>query len=283
MSIRLCPIRFRLLIVTALCALFLLSLPHHLLAYGGGGGGGGGAGGGDGSAGSSATLQPLTSQQITNIFGRVGKGQGLSSQTVENMVNIFKGKKIDPKQLYRIRQRMLEIEKSKANFWSGVWGGAVVIAETTDTVGKYTQFVLTFVPGVGWATNAGLSLARSGAEEYQKGGDAGQIAKAMTVDGVTSIIMKGSPLGNKGSNALKRAGQTFKASKTVVSKTVKKALIKRSKQHLIKGAALSGLNTVVGGQVKGAVGHTTTAIQNSIPAPSYSSSSSGGWGPHFAR
>jgi hypothetical protein len=199
------------------------------------------------------------------------------------MVKTFEGKAVDPKILYRIRQQMLEIEQRSANFWSGVWGGAVVLAETADTLGSYSQFVLTFVPGVGWATNAGLSLARSGADAYKKGGDAGQIAQAMTVNGVTSIVMKGSPLGNKGGNALSRASRALGASKTVVSKTVKNALIKRGQQHLVKGVAYTYVDGKLGGEVEGLLNKSATAIQNELSRPTYRSSSSGGWGPTAAR
>jgi hypothetical protein len=220
----------------------------------------------------------LTAQQIETIFGHIGNTPGLSSQAVETMVKAFKGKTVDPKMLYRIRQRMLEIEQRSANFWSSVWGGAVILAETADTVGSYSQFVLTFVPGVGWATNAALSVARSGADAYKKGGDAGQIAQAMTVNGVTSVIMKGSPLGNKGGNALSRASRALGASKTVVSKTVKKALIKRGQQHLVKGVAYTYIDGKLSGQAEGLMNSGVTAVKNRLSRPTYSSSSSGGHG-----
>lgn len=283
MRIRLCSTSLYLAAFTVLCSLLVLCSPHLLWAYGGGGGGGGGAGGGDGSAGQAGAIQPLTSQQIENIFGRVGKGPGLSSQAVETAIKTFQGKKVDPKLLLRIRQRMLEIEKRDAHFWSSFWGGAVVVVETTDTVGGWSQFALSFVPGVGWVTNAGLSLARSGANAYKKGGDAGQIAKAMTVDGVTSLIFKGNSLSKTGKTCLSRSARVFKASTQQTSKTVEKMLVKQSKSHLIKAAANLGLYKGLKKGTKAVVGKTATMIQNNIPSPTYSSSSSGGWGPHFVR
>ena len=282
MRIRLYSTSLYLAAFTILCSFLVLSPPPLLWAYGGGGGGGG-AGGGDGSAGQAGAIQPLTRQQIENIFGRIGKGPGLSSQEVETMVNVFQGKKIDPKGLYRIRQRMLEVEKSSTHFWSGFWGGLVVIAETTDTVGSYSQFVLSFVPGVGWTTNAGLSLARSGANVYKKGGDSAQIAKAMTVDGVTSIIFKGSSISRKGKSYLTRSAQTFTASTQQASKTVQKMLVKRSKSHLVKAVAYSAVYKGIKKGTKAVVGETATMVQNNLPSPTYSSSKSGGWGPHFAK
>jgi hypothetical protein len=281
MKFQVCSMTLRLTLFAILCGLLLGGTPHLLWAYGGGGGGGGG--GGDGEAGSSGALQPLTAQQIENIFGHIGNTPGLSSQAVETMVKTFKGKTVDPKILYRIRQQMLEVEQRSANFWSSVWGGAVVLAETADTVGSYSQFVLTFVPGVGWATNAALSVARSGAETYRDGGDAGQIAQAMTVNGVTSVIMKGSPLGNKGGNALSRASRALGASKTAVSQTVKTALIKRGQKHLIKGVTYTYIDSKVSGQVEGLLNKGATAVKNNLPSPTHRSSSSPGWGPTAAR
>lgn len=291
MRVRLCSTSFQLIAVTFLCAMVVMFPSNLLWAYGGGGGGGGGgaggggggAGGGDGASGQSGALQPLSRQQIENIFGKIGKNPGVSSQTVETLVKALKGKKADLKTLLRLRQRILEIEQKEANFWSGVAGVAVVLVETTDKVGSWTQFALTFVPGVGWATNAGLSVARSGAEAYQKGGDAGQIAKAMTVDGVTQVIMKGSPVGNKSSQYMSRGARGLQSAKGQVSKTLQKMTIRRSKQQLKKGVALGLANTYVSNRVKEGVGHTVTAVQNNAPSPTYTSSRSGGWGPHFAR
>jgi hypothetical protein len=285
MKMKLCKDSFRFAALVLLGVLLAVCAPHVIWACGGGGGGGGGGdgGGGDSDGAASSAIQPLSRQQIENIFGRIGNQKGLSAQTVETMVWVFKGKRVDPKQLYRLRQQVLESQSSQANNWASFVDGATTLVVTVDTVGYYTQFALSFVPGVGWVTTATLSIARSGADTYKQGGDAGQIVKSMAIDGAASLIIKGSRLGSKGGKALERASQSYHASKTVISKTVKKALLKRAKQHLVKGEALKAIKKYGKGWVKKGLTAGTNAVQNSAPSPTYHSSPSGGWGPHYPR
>ena len=282
MRMRLCLGSFQLVALIILSGAVVFLGPSLLWAYGGGGGAG--AGGGDGSGAQSSAIQPLTRQQIENILGRIGKGQGLSPQVVETFVRHYQGQKIKPRELYKIRQRLLEVYRWQANNWSSFMGGCTALVETVDTVGSYTQIALSFVPGVGWVTVTALSAARSGAETYQTGGDAGQIVKSMAIDGTVSVIMKGSPIGNKGSKALQRAGRAYQGSKQAVSQTVKNALIKSGDSNLVKGLALQTINKYTGDGVKAGLTAGVNAVQNNVPSPSYSSSSSGGgWGPHYAK
>ena len=132
-------------------------------------------------------------------------------------------------------------------------------------------------------TVTALSAARSGADAYKTGGDTGQIVKAMAIDGTVSVIMKGSPIGKKGSKALERAGRAYQGSQQVVSQTVKNALIKSADRNLVKGLTLQTINKYTGDGVKAGVTATVNAVQNNLPSPTYSSSPGGGWGPHFAK
>ena len=269
-------------IALILGAAFIVGAPVAAWSYGGGGGAGGGGGGG-GAVSQSQAIQPLSRQEIENVFSRICKSPGLSSQTVETMVRVFEGKKVSRLELMKIRQKLLESQRSAANNWASLVSGTTTLVKTVDNVGYYTQVALSFVPGVGWVTVATLSAARSGADTYKQGGDAGQIAKSMAIDGTVSVIMKGSPIGNKGTKSLQRAGQAYRGSQRVVSKTVKKALVKAGDGHLAKGLTLKTIDKYVGEGVKSGLTATTNAVQNSVSSPTYQSSSGGGWGVTMVR
>jgi hypothetical protein len=165
----------------------LLGTEGIVMGYGGGGEGTGT------SWGQSGTVDPATAQisQTTDVDleglfppGAIAGG----TMTID-------GPPMTEEEFREMFQSFLEQEKVDAERAAAIMNGLTLTAEGLDLAGQWSQFGLSFVPGVGWVTSGALDAARGGAEAYKKGNDIKGILKATVIDGVVSVtISKLSPL-----------------------------------------------------------------------------------------
>ncbi|MBN2720161.1 MAG: hypothetical protein JXR72_03560, partial [Proteobacteria bacterium] len=144
--------------------------------YGGGDGdGGGGEGSGDGSGGPQQ-IKKLSEEEIEKIF------LGMNAKDKKALVEAFAGSDVTKETLIAIRnairesmegrQEVREGEMASAHTEASIMNGLTLIVEGADKAGQVSQFVLHFVPGVGWVTSGALDAARGGADAYRDGKDA---------------------------------------------------------------------------------------------------------------
>ena len=251
----------------ALISLLLLSVNTTVFAYGGGGGGGGDAGGG-GEIATSTTVTPLTDEQIRKIFSL------LDAKSRETLSNVFSGTDKTARELMAIRQAILEREMASANAEASVMHALTVTVECLDKAGQWSQFALSFVPGVGWVTTASLDAARAGADAYRDGKDMKEILTDATIAGVTSVtINKLSPLdADKTFNSAKAA---FNIATTTGSKQAQTTALKLLAKNLIKFEAKKGAEYHAGSALSSALHSATKQAPNQVAPPTYINSSLG--------
>ena len=233
--------------------LLIMTLAGNAFGYGGGGG--------DekeddaASNAAQASITPLTAEDIRGVFGSIGPGKtpGLDTVTVSILTTLFEGREISIRTLMGIRQMMLEAHQFQTGIARFEAIKNLILIQILDGAGQVSQVVLTFVPGVGWGTNAALGFTRAGADEIKKGSDWDKVGGAMLLDGTTSLITKGIPLGGMGDKALTKGAKGLCIAKGAISKTVKKGLIKRSKSRIKAGLVAKVLNKGVSDVTKAGV------------------------------
>ncbi len=191
-------------IIGAVVVVTLIFASRDLAAYGGGDGGGGGGGGDDGTATvtisvwdipfglpdeagtSGGTLElatPLENKMEAawrNLGGQAGTGK-----TFDQWRNTREANTV----LNQGLQDQAHSEMRRANV-------AVVALEVLDGAGQASQFVLSWVPGVGTGTGIGLDVGRTFADRFKKATEQGYsyadaVAAGMqdaTLKGATSLI-----------------------------------------------------------------------------------------------
>ena len=220
--------------------------------HGGGGGGGGSGSGGDKSTSSVTTVKPMTAEDIKTVFTQIGpgKGPGFDSATVTLMTALLEGREMSIRDLMTIRQTMLEIESFGTTIDRYQAGANLILVQILDGAGQISQIALTIVPGVGWGTNAALSITRAGADEIKKGSDISKIGGEMLLDGTVSLITKGIPLGDIGDRAINKGVKGVVLASGTPSKLIQKHLIKRGTRRIAAGLTTKVVNREVGGKTK---------------------------------
>lgn len=211
------------------------------------------------------SITPLTADDVRGVFGHIGPGKtpGFDKVTVSLMTTLFEGREVSIRTLMGIRQMMLEAQQFQTGIERFEAIKNLVLVQILDGAGQVSQLVLTFVPGVGWGTNAALGFTRAGADEIKKGSDWEQVGGAMLLDGTTSLITKGIPLGSLGDKALTKGAKGLCIAKGAISKTVKKGLIKRAETRIKAGIVVKVLNKGVSDATKAAV-KATGVVEVSI-------------------
>jgi hypothetical protein len=242
-----------------LISFLLLSVNTTVFAYGG-------DGGGDETA-TSTTVTPLTDEQISKIFSL------LDAKSRETLSKAFSGTDKTARELMTIRQAILEREMASANTAASVMHGLTVTVECLDKAGQWSQFALSFVPGVGWATTGALDAARAGADAYRDGKDMKEILTDATIAGVTSVtINKLSPLdADKTFNSAKAA---FNIARTG-SKSAQKKAIELTAKNLVKYGGKKGSEYYAGAALSSALHGATKQAPNQVAPPTYINSSLG--------
>jgi hypothetical protein len=246
-----------------LISFLLLSVNTIVFAYGGGGGDAGGGG----EIATSTTVTPLTDEQIRKIFSL------LDAKSRETLSNVFSGTDKTARELMAIRQAILEREMASANTAASVMHGLTVTVECLDKAGQWSQFALSFVPGVGWVTTGALDAARAGADAYRDGKDIKEILTDATIAGVTSVtINKLSPLdADKTFNSAKAA---FNIARTG-SKSAQKKAIELTAKNLVKYGGKKGSEYYAGAALSSALHGATKQAPNQVTPPTYINSSLG--------
>ena len=249
-----------------LISFLLLSVNTTVFAYGGGGGGGGDAGGG-GETATSTTVTPLTDEQIRKIFSL------LDAKSRETLSNVFSGTDKTARELMAIRQAILEGDMAGANAAASLMNALTVTAECLDQAGQWSQFALSFVPGVGWVTSGTLDAARAGANAYRDGKNAREILTDATIAGVTSVtINRLSPLdADKTFNSARAA---FNIARTGSQKAQKTAM-KLATKNLIKYGGKKGSEYLAGAGLSSALNNANKQAPNRVSPPTYINSSLG--------
>lgn len=253
--------RFKGLKKTTACLLMLglLLAPASVLAYGGGGGGGGGDVGGN-----SRNIDPWSSNELATIFSSV------TPEQKSNLVDAFTGTTITKRDLLTVRQVFLEKNSSDANRDADILDAMVKTLEILDKTGEYTQEVLSFVPGVGWVTAASLGAARGGANAYRDGKSAGEITRAVFINGSASALVgKFSPMNSDTAFNTARAGVNI--ARNTLSTEVRKRAMKVAAKALGrfggKKAAEYGAEKGVGAMMEAAA--DAVSAKNHASVPSY--------------
>lgn len=224
-----------------------------------------GYGGGDGNAtGSSTTAAPskitkLSDEEVKRIFSL------LDATSRQTMTNVFSGSDYTARELMGIRQAILEGDRTRANAEAALINGLTVTVEFLDEAGQWSQFGLSFVPGVGWVTSGLLDTARGGVDAYRDGKSTSEILKSATIAGVSSVtINKLSPLdADKTYNTAKTAWNIVtKGSKKHTGKAVK-VFVKNSVKYLAKKEA----EAQAGGALSSALSNSTKRAPNRAPMP----------------
>jgi hypothetical protein len=244
-----------------LISFLLLSVNTTVFAYGGESGGGS-------EIATSTTVTPLTDEQISKIFSL------LDAKSRETLSKAFSGTDKTARELMTIRQAILEGEMASANAAASVMHGLTVTVECLDKAGQWSQFALSFVPGVGWVTSASLDAARAGANAYRDGKDIKEILTDATIAGVTSVtINKLSPLdADKTFNSAKAA---FNIARTTGSKTAQQTAIKLGVKNLVKYGGKKGSEYYAGAALSSALDNATKQAPNRVAPPTYINSSLG--------
>ena len=251
------------IIMSLTLLLFLLiSVNTTVFAYGGGGGGGGG-----GEIATTTTIAPLTDEQVKKIFSL------LDAKSREALSNAFSGTDKTARELMAIRQAILEGEMASANAAASVMHGLTVTVECLDKAGQWSQFALSFVPGVGWVTSGTLDVARAGANAYRDGKNAREILTDATIAGVASVtINRLSPLdADKTFNSARAA---FNIARTG-SKKAQKTAIKVATKNLIRYGGKKGSEVLAGAGLSSALNSATKQAPNQVTPPTYINSSLG--------
>lgn len=241
-------------------ALFVLAiqavwLPQSAMASSGGHGGGGG---GSSWAQPAAGPEPAGGEGFgaSGIAVSAWEAAGGKKGTGKSFQEWFKTMRVD----WESKQVQLEWDAKTAGWGSSAWNGVFVTTEATNVAGKFVQFGLNFVPGIGKVVNIGLDTARGAAEGYAEALDSGlsqsDAAKTGGVTGVGSGLMSAffSKLGFG-----KDSGKALKAS--TMAKTAEQIV----KTNNALGKAIAA--TTVDEGVKAVVGssYTTSVVFNSSP------------------
>lgn len=248
------------IIMSLTLILFLLiSVNTTVFAYGGGGD--------EIATTTTSTITPLADEQVKEIFS------SLDAKSREALSNAFSGTDKTARELMAIRQAILEGDMASANAAASLVNALTVTVECLDKAGQWSQFALSFVPGVGWVTSGTLDAARAGANAYRDGKSAGEIFTDATIAGVTSVaVNKLSPLG---------ADETFNSAKAAFniaitgSKKAQKTAIKLATKNLIKYGGKKELETLAGAGLSSALNSATKQTPNQVPPPTYINSSLG--------
>lgn len=209
----------------------------------------------------------LSDEEIKRIFSL------LDAKSRETMTNVFSGSNRTARELMRIRQAILEGDMKRANAEASLINGLTVTVEFLDQAGQWSQFGLSFVPGVGWVTAGVLDTARGGVNAYRDGKSASEILKDATIAGVSSVtINKLSPLG---------ADKTYNGAKTawnIITKGSGKHTGKAVKIFIKNGVKFLGKKEIerrAGNVLSAGLNNSTKQAPNRAPMPTYINSSLG--------
>ena len=133
---------------------------------------------------SGTPVSSLTDKDIEELFA------GLDKATREYLLQdfdlVYENLNVDD--LKGDIKKWIEGDRVRANNWAYWIDKAATSVEIADWVGEKTQFVLSYCPGVGFATAVALDTAREGANERKKGKSREEIVKAMAVKATSSSI-----------------------------------------------------------------------------------------------
>lgn len=264
--------RVWLIIAAFMLAACLLAVPTSVWSSGGGGGGSGSGGGSSGSSvesssgGSSGSMKSWSRPELELIF------KDVSPERKGQMIEAFRGTTITRRQLLEVRQAVFEQSARDAERTAAILGNLMTCLEVMDKAGQVSQAGLSFVPGVGWATSAGLGAARGAADSYRDGKSGSDIAADALMGGAASgIVGKFSPL--NADKAFNTARVGMKMARTSASKKVQDkaaevaaravarysgAKVAEAKAEEALGAAMNEAAQVMG-------------VKNEAPAPEYQS------------
>ena len=160
------------------------------------------------------------------------------------------------------RQEKLTSSASWAGWGASFWNLPVWGASGANTVGKVSQFGLSFVPGVGKLTSIGLDAARGAAEGYGKGVDKGlSQGEAMSAGAKTGFASGLFSAFTQKLGFAKDAGKALKARQAAVTT----AKIARTNKNL----GVAAVGTTVQEGIKDVVGsvQANNIVNNSAPQP----------------
>ena len=246
-----------------LISFLFLSVSTTVFAYGGGGGDAGGGG----EIETSTTVTPLSDEQVREIFS------SLDAETRESLSNAYSGTDKTARELMAIRQAVLEGDMTSANTAASVMHALTVTAECLDKAGQWSQFALSFVPGVGWVTSGTLDVARAGANAYRDGKNAREILTDATIAGVASVtVNRFSPLdADKTFNSARAA---FNIARTG-SKKAQTTALKLATKNAVKYGGKKGSEYFAGAALSSALNNATKQAPNQVAPPTYINSSLG--------
>ena len=239
--------------------LFLLaSVNATVFAYGGGGAD---------ELATTTTMTPLSDEQVKEIFSL------LDAKSRDTLSKAFSGTDKTARELVAIRQAILEGDMAGANTAASLMHALTVTAECLDQAGQWSQFALSFVPGVGWVTSGALDVARAGANAYRDGKNAKEILTDATIAGVTSVtINRLSPLdADKTFNSARAA---FNIARTGSQKAQKTAM-KLAAKNLVKYGGKKSSEYLAGAGLSSALNNAAKQAPNRVSPPTYINSSLG--------
>lgn len=239
----------------------LLLAPTLATAYGGGGGEGAGF---DAMMGIKDAPEPWTSTDLEGLF------ESTTPEDRAQLVRVFTGTTISKRELISVRQIFLTRRSEQLARRASFIDFLTKTVEALDTAGQWAQTGLTFVPGVGWVTSAGLSAARAGADAYKGGKSGTEIVQDMVVNGAASAVVgKFSPLNADKSFSTARAGinlargTTSTAIRNRAAKVAVKGLGRFTGKKLSESYTEKGISAALG-EVSNFMG-----AQNNATPPSY--------------
>ena len=246
--------------------LLVFGANNTVLGYGDGGGGGGGGSdgsGGEAASGGSASEQitKLTDEEILVLWApMVGRHPTPSAGTYTT------------RELMALRQRILQDEQRAWQLEAAIDRGLCATVEGFDWLGQQAQFVLAFVPGVGWVTSIGLGAARGGANAYRDGKSEGEVlANTLAAGAASGIIKKLSPLG--ADKALKTATGAWRTLVNTSSKRAAGRAIDVFQNNGIKYVAIKGVEreakAALGGALSSLASNSTKQVPHKETPPVY--------------
>lgn len=163
-----------------------------------------------------------------------------------------------------LRQRILEDLQRAEQMESAIDRGLCATVEGIDELGQKVQFVLAFVPGVGWVTSIGLGAARGGANSYRDGKGTEEIVTNTLAAGAASgIIKKLSPLG--ADKALKTATGAWSTLVRATKESTARRALGVFEENGIKYVAIKGVEREAKGALSGAISSLVSNSTKQVP------------------
>jgi hypothetical protein len=197
----------------------------------------------------------------------------LDAETRQTMIDTFSGSNITARDLISIRQTILEQASQRAQTGASIMHGLTVTVEGLDWLGQQAQFVIGFVPGVGWVTSGLLDTARGAADAYRDGRSAREILQEATIAGVSSVtINRLSPLGaDESFNSARAAWNVLRRGSGRYTGRAARVVVRGGVKYVVKKEA----ERRAGDALKDGLRSSTTQVPNRAPTPTYINSSMG--------